>query len=63
MWESHGVRVDEASEAIADVDALLFDPDTKTEVPAGIRHQPANTGRHNTIFSPERATPQGANRD
>ncbi|MDP4015301.1 MAG: hypothetical protein Q8P38_11900 [Candidatus Nanopelagicales bacterium] len=31
MWDNHGVTVDQASEAIADVDALLYDPDPKSK--------------------------------
>lgn len=30
MWALHGVSVAEASEALADPDALLFDPDPKS---------------------------------
>lgn len=30
MWDNHGVSVDQALEAIADVDAALFDPDPKS---------------------------------
>lgn len=30
MWENHQVALTEASEAVADPDALLFDPDPKS---------------------------------
>lgn len=30
MWQRHGVTVEQAHEAVADVDALLFDPDPKS---------------------------------
>jgi len=30
MWERHSVTVDQAAEAIRDLDALLFDPDPKS---------------------------------
>lgn len=30
MWQRHGVTVEQANEAVADVDALLFDPDPKS---------------------------------
>lgn len=31
MWASHQVSVAESTEALADVDALLFDPDPKSK--------------------------------
>jgi uncharacterized DUF497 family protein len=31
MWEEHQVSVDEANEALADADALLYDPDPKSK--------------------------------
>ncbi|TFD50786.1 transposase [Cryobacterium frigoriphilum] len=31
MWASHRITVAEAMEALADVDALLFDPDPKSK--------------------------------
>lgn len=30
MWESHGVTVEQATEAIGDLDSLLYDPDPKS---------------------------------
>lgn len=30
MWDNHGVSVPEATEAICDVEAVLFDPDPKS---------------------------------
>lgn len=37
MWERHGVTVAEAGEAVADVDALWFDPDPNSASGRGVR--------------------------
>lgn len=37
MWERHGVTVAEANEALADVDALWFDPDPHGRSGRGVR--------------------------
>jgi hypothetical protein len=37
MWTNHRVTVDEADEALADVDALWLDPDPKSKSGSSIR--------------------------
>lgn len=37
MWDLHGVSVAEANDALADVDAVWFDPDPKSQSGMSIR--------------------------
>jgi uncharacterized DUF497 family protein len=37
MWDNHKVSVDEANEALDDVDAVWFDPDPKSKSGTSIR--------------------------
>jgi len=50
MWENHGVSVDQASEAIADVDALLFDPDPKSRSAKSARLLGYSTSRQRVLI-------------
>ncbi len=49
MWENHGVSVDQASEAIADVDALMFDPDPKSRSAKSARLLGYSTSRQRVL--------------
>lgn len=45
MWDTHGITVDQANEAIADVDAVLYDPDPKSRSGRSARLLGYSTGR------------------